>query len=133
MHGIMCHHNTVTDGRFPFHPRCADTSPEYFHWIPSMSAQPLTPCWGGSSSRSHISQYGHQRSPVSTGGLARRHRVWSLTVMQGNCSAVCCTWQVSDLGLCLCACLLNLVRRRGEEWEVFASHPGSDRRSFQMA
>lgn len=68
--------NRVTSGWPPFQPLClADISPEYVHWIPNVSAQPLILCWGGSSSTSScISQRGYQRSPVSTGGLARHRR-----------------------------------------------------------
>lgn len=100
-------------------------------WVLTLDPNPVSPTTdtvlGGSSSRSHISLYAYQRSPDSTGGLARHHRVCSLTVGEEKCSAVCCTWQVFDLGLCHCACLLNLVRRRGEEGEVFASRPGTEK------
>lgn len=50
----------------------------------------------------------------------------SLTAMEGGCSVVCCSRWIFDLGICMCACLLNLVNRRGRKEKAFASHPGSE-------
>lgn len=76
MHWTMCHSKGATPGWLPFQPPClANVNPEYVHWIPAISAQPLIPFWGGSSSRSSwVSQHGYQGSSFSTGGLARHHR-----------------------------------------------------------
>lgn len=83
---------------------CWVSSPKCLH---SMSAQSLTPCWGGSSRRSHISQYDYQRCPVSAAGLARHRRVCSLTVMEvfglGLYLHVCWTWSEGEVSKRRCS------------------------------